>query len=82
MPKFTVPVSIEIYGSITVECDSVEDAIQLAKDEFDRRTSESRKDGHSLGFTSAMVVDGPDIQVDFAHDEDLDEVIDESKEEN
>ncbi len=79
MPKFTVPVVIEINGSIDVEADSPEEAIDLAKDEYDRRHKDKMK-GMSFGALACNVVDCPDIQVDFAYGEDLDEVMEEDDE--
>ena len=69
MPKYFVPVVIEINGSISVEADSQEEAIERAKDEYDRRWKASMA-GKSFGGLAANVIDGPDVQVDFAFGDD------------
>ena len=73
MPKFSIPVTIEINGSIDVEAETPEEAIELAKEEYDRRYKDKMK-GKSFGALACTVIDCPDIQVDFAHGDDLDEV--------
>lgn len=73
MPKFSVPVTIEINGSIEVEADSQDEAIDAAKDEYDRRFAIIKPLG-TFGKLGAAVMDGPDVQVIFAHGDDPDEV--------
>ena len=51
----------------------LERAIELAKEEYDRRYKDKMK-GKSFGALACTVIDCPDIQVDFAHGDDLDEV--------
>lgn len=67
--KLTVPVVIEINGSIEVEADSTEEAIELAKAEYDRRYKANMA-GQTFGGLAVNVVDSPDIQVDFAYGDD------------
>lgn len=73
MAKFTVPVVIEINGSIDVEADSPEEAIELAKQEYDRRRGLFKK-SESIGGLAAKLIDGPDVQVIFASGDDPDDV--------
>lgn len=73
MPTFNVPVLIEINGSIMVECDSAEEAIEAAKAEYDRRRAKFKKN-ESIGGLAAKLIDAPDVEVDFAHGEDPSEV--------
>lgn len=74
MPRYSVPVVIEINGSIMVEADSREEAIDLAKEEYDRRWKEKMAGKASFGGLAINVVDGPDVQVDFADGDDPDAV--------
>lgn len=74
MPRYSVPVVIEINGSITVEADSQEEAINFAKEEYDRRWKEKMADKASFGGLAINVMDGPDIQVVFADGDDPDAV--------
>lgn len=69
MPSYSVPVIVEINGSINVEADSQEEAIELAKAEYDRRYKDNM-DGSSFGSLALNVMDGPDVQVDFAYGDD------------
>jgi hypothetical protein len=73
MPKFSVPVVIEINGSIDVEAETPEEAIELAKEEYDRRCNNKMK-SMSFGALACNVIDCPDILVDFAHGDDVGEV--------
>lgn len=73
MPTFTVPVIIEINGTIDVEADSPEEAIELAKAEYDRRYKSNMK-GESFGSMACNVMDCPDVKVDFACGDDPDDV--------
>jgi hypothetical protein len=70
MPKFTVPVIIEINGSIDVEAESEEQAHELAQEEYDRRYRANMK-GTSFGALACNVIDCPDINVEFADPEDI-----------
>lgn len=67
--KLTVPVVIEINGSITVEATDPEEAIELAKARYDRSYADKMK-GQSFGALALNVMDSPDIQVDFAYGDD------------
>lgn len=67
--KLTVPVVMEINGSIEVEAESAEEAIELAKAEYDRRYK-ANMGGQTFGGLAINVMDGPDIQVDFAYGDD------------
>lgn len=69
MPSYSVPVTIEIQGSISVEADSQEEAIELAKAEYDRRYKDNME-GSTFGGLAVHVMDCPDIQVDFAYGDD------------
>lgn len=69
MPTYSVPVMIEIQGSITVEADDPEQAIELAKESYDRQYK-ARMGGQSFGALAINVMDGPDVQVDFAYGDD------------
>lgn len=71
--KLTVPVVIEINGSITVDAESTEEAIELAKAEYDRRWR-AKMEGKSFGGLAINVMDGPDVQVDFAYGDDPESV--------
>ncbi len=67
MPKFSVPVIIEISGHLVVDAESAEEAIEKAKKMYEyRRFVEGKDFIHS--------VDSPDTFVGFAGDDDPDEV--------
>jgi hypothetical protein len=70
MPKFNVPVTIEIQSYLTVDADDPEAAIELAKDEYDRRWTENMKGKGSFGALATNVVDSPDVQIIFADGDD------------
>jgi len=69
MPKFVIPVAIEINGSITVEASTKEEAIVLAMEEYDRRYEANMND-QTFCSLALRVMDGPDIEVDFARGDD------------
>jgi hypothetical protein len=60
MPKFSVPVIYEICGDIHVEADGPEEAIQKAKETYDKKR--------------IAAIKGPTYSVEFALDENSEEV--------
>ena len=81
MPNYSVPVVITINGTIDVECDTPEQAIELAKAEYDRRWKENMKGKSSFGALACEVMDCPDVEVDFAGGDDPEDVIDNDNDE-
>lgn len=69
MPTYSVPVVIEINGSISVDAASPEEAIERAKARYDRSYADNMA-GQTFGGLAIKVMDGPDIQVDFAYGDD------------
>lgn len=64
MTTFSVPIIVEINGTIDVEASSQEEAIELAKEEYDRRYKANMKE--SFGSLACNVMDCPDVEVTFA----------------
>lgn len=81
MPTFIVPIIIEINGSIEVESEDREAAIQAAKDEYDRRAA-TQKSSTTFGMLASKVIDGPDVQVIFASGDDPNDVESEDDDED
>lgn len=72
MPKFVVPVCIELNGSLTVEADDAESAGQAARKEYYRRLDEHlQKGGMGLAGTACKFIDSVDIEFETADPEDI-----------
>lgn len=78
MPSYSVPVMIELNGFITVEAEDEGEAVEAARKEYYRRLDDHFKNGGKSVAENA-VIDGIDVDVDFADPEDVE--LDEEEEE-
>lgn len=79
MPSYSVPVMVELNGFITVEADDEVAAVEAARKEYYRRLDEHFKNG-GKSVAENCVLDGIDVETDFADPEDVE--LDEEEEED
>jgi len=72
MPSYSVPVIIELNGYLTVEAEDEVEAVEAARKEYYRRLDEHFDKGGKSCAENA-VIDGIDVEVDFADPEDVEE---------